>query len=217
MFTAATQYFLSWVVFTDTGRLPDGHEYSLSRNLDLPRMKADKPEHAAVFARESGRLLRFVRRQVANLADAEDLVQDVFCEFLRLMDSINPIDQVGAWLFTTARRRLIDRHRWIQRDQRWQQDLDWEALGLLGPSAATADPEQAHQQDQLAAALISAIESLPPAQREVYVAHELEGRSFRSLSTETGLSINTLLARKRYAVLSLRQQLAKFQSPLAGD
>lgn len=167
---------------------------------------------AKAVVRERTRLLDFIRRRVPNPEDAEDIVQDVFYELLEAYWLPEPIEQVGAWLFRVARNRIIDRLRRTRHEGPLPDAVsavDEAALSLpwdLLP-APEAGPEAAYARDVLLEALDAALDELPPVQREVFVAHELEGRSFKLLAAETGLSINTLLARKRYAVLHLRRRL----------
>lgn len=148
---------------------------------------------AATFAR----LRSFIRRRVANPADAEDILQDVFYE---LAGAATPIDQVGAWLFTVARNRITDLFR-----RKKAEPLDDSVEELL-PSADDG-PEAAYARRLLLEELDAALDELPAAQRAVFVAHELEGHSFNEIAAATGVGVNTLLARKRYAVLHLRRRL----------
>jgi RNA polymerase sigma factor (sigma-70 family) len=125
---------------------------------------------------------------------------------------MNPIDQVTAWLFRVARNRIIDLFRRRQREGRWPAartapELDEPASPLDLMAANGASPEKAYVRSVLADQLADALSELPAEQREVFVAHELMGRSFKQLSAETGVSINTLLSRKHYAVLHLRRRL----------
>jgi len=167
---------------------------------------------AEVIQRERRRLLQFIRNQVENQADAEDILQDVFYELTEAYRLMKPIEQVGAWLYRVARNRIIDRFR-----KRKHQGLgevrvgaadEGETLRLedLLPSP-DAGPEAAYARSVLLDELDAALGELPREQRDVFVAHEIEGRSFKQLAEETGLSVNTLLSRKRYAVLHLRQRL----------
>ncbi len=166
----------------------------------------------ATIARERTRLLDFIRRRVPEPADAEDILQDVFYELVEAYRLPEPIEQVGAWLFRVARNRIIDRFR----KKKPQQSLSVAAPGADESSMTTleellpspeAGPEAAYARAVLLNELLAALDELPEEQRMVFVAHELEGRSFKQLATESGLSINTLLARKRYAVLHLRRRL----------
>jgi len=156
------------------------------------------------------RLRSFIRRRVADEADAEDILQDVFYEFVQAYRLMKPIEQAGAWLFRVARNRIIDLFRKKKSEPLPETSRveDGESLRLedLLPSP-DAGPEAAYARSLLLAELEDALEELPDEQRDVFVAHELEGRSFKELSAETGISVNTLLSRKHYAVLHLRQRL----------
>jgi RNA polymerase sigma factor (sigma-70 family) len=161
--------------------------------------------------RESGRLRRFIRARVANEADADDVLQDVFAEFVEFDALLEPVRQVSAWLYRVARNRIIDRYR-RQRPETVPIDADADEpmpgsfLEAWLPSP-DAGPEAAYARGILLEELLAALTELPPDQRDVFVAHELEGRSFRELANETGLGVNTLLARKHQAVLKLRDRL----------
>ena len=167
---------------------------------------------AEALAREQDRLRRFIRKRVADAADAEDILQDVFFELVEAERLMKPIEQVGAWLFRVARNRIADLFRKRKPDASTSQPVataeDGEELVFedLLPSA-DAGPEARYARQLLLEELGAALDELPDEQRYVFVAHELEGRSFKALAAETGLSINTLLARKRYAVLRLRRRL----------
>ena len=167
---------------------------------------------ADTIERERTRLLNFIRRQVPEPADAEDILQDVFYELVEAYRLPEPIEQVGAWLFRVARNRIIDLFRKKKPGQSLSDpvigddDSSLPTLEELLPSPQ-AGPEAAYARAALLDELLAALEELPEEQRAVFVAHELEGRSFNQLAAESGLSINTLLARKRYAVLHLRRRL----------
>jgi RNA polymerase sigma factor (sigma-70 family) len=167
----------------------------------------------AVVVRERARLGNFIRRRVRNPTDAEDILQDVFYEFVEAYRLPEPIEQVGAWLFQVARHRIVDRFR-----KKGEQllvdgaadadDEDGEACWLdLDLPSLDAGPEAQYARTVLLKACQLAVDELPDNQREVFVAHEIEGRNFKDLAAESGVAINTLLARKRYAVLSLRTRL----------
>jgi RNA polymerase sigma factor (sigma-70 family) len=161
--------------------------------------------------RERSRLRNFVRRRVADPSDVEDILQDVFFEFVEAYRLMKPIEQAGAWLFRVARNRIIDRFRKkrpeLLQDLRGASD-DGEMLSIeeLLPSP-DAGPEAAYARGVLLEELEAALEELPDEQREVFIAHEIKGKSFKELSVETGVSVSTLLSRKRYAVLHLRDRL----------
>lgn len=167
----------------------------------------------ATIVRERTRLGNFIRRRVRDPSDAEDILQDVLHEFVQAYRLPAPIEQASAWLFHVARNRIIDRFR-KKREQ---------PLGDLSNDDATADegdyrldlalpaedagPEALYARSVLLETLQAALDDLPASQREVFIAHELEGRSFKDMAAESGVPINTLLARKRYAVLHLRTLL----------
>jgi RNA polymerase sigma factor (sigma-70 family) len=154
-----------------------------------------------IFRREQGRLRSFVRRRVADEGDAEDILQDVFFALVEANWLTRPVEQAGAWLFRVARNRIIDFFR-KKRPVRF----DDEGIEDLLPSA-DAGPEEAYVRSLLWEELEQALAELPEEQRAVFIAHEIEGRSFKELAAETGVSVNTLLSRKRYAVLHLRERL----------
>jgi len=161
------------------------------------------------ITRERGRLRNFIRRRVPDANEAEDILQDVFFEYVEAYRLPEPIEQVGAWLFRVARNRIIDRFR-KKREVQLPEVPDGEEEGCwleeVLPSAE-AGPEAAYARGVLLAELTAALGELPQAQRDVFIAHELDGRSFKELAEESGASMNTLLARKRYAVLHLRKRL----------
>ena len=168
----------------------------------------------AVVLRERSRLGSFIRRRVPDPADAEDILQDVFYEFINAYRLPASIEQASAWLFRVARNRIIDRFR-KRREQSISQgseqregagDEEEHRLDLVLPSV-DAGPEAEYARSALLMALQQALGELPDSQREVFVAHELEGRSFRDMAAQSGVAVNTLLARKRYAVLHLRVRL----------
>ena len=182
-----------------------------STTLDSTVAEQDR-NLTTVIARERGRLRSFIRRRVPDPGDVDDIVQDVFYELLEAARLLQPIEQVGAWLFRVARNRIIDRFRSksLETAQVEQNLLNQEdeapSLEELLPSN-DAGPDALYARRLLLEEVDAALEELPATQREVFIAHELEGRSFRDLARESGVSVNTLLARKRYAVLHLRKRL----------
>lgn len=163
-----------------------------------------------VVTRERSRLLGFIRRRVPDPRDAEDILQDVFAELVEANRLLVPIDHVTAWLFRVARNRIIDLFRKKQPEPlegSGGEEDEWRPWEEWLPSS-DAGPEVTYLRQALAEALELAIGELPPDQRFVFVAHEIEGRSFKELAAATGTSVNTLLARKRYAVQKLRARLA---------
>ena len=161
------------------------------------------------FERERGRLRSFIRRRVADIDEAEDILQDVFYELVRAERLMEPIEQVGAWLFRVARNRIVDLFRKKKPGASTGQttldeDGEMSLLEDLLPSP-DAGPEAAYARSILVDELAAALEELPIEQRDVFVAHEIDGRSFKELAAETGLSVNTLLARKHSAVGRLQR------------
>lgn len=160
--------------------------------------------------RERGRLGNFIRGRVPDASEAEDILQDVLYEFVAAYRLPEPIEQVGAWLFRVARNRIIDRFR-KKREERLPEfsgeDDEGNWLDEVLPSA-DGGPEAAYARGVLLDELVAALEELPREQRAVFIAHELDGLSFRDLAEESGVGVNTLLARKRYAVLYLRARLS---------
>ena len=174
-----------------------------------------------VVAREESRLRRFIRRRVPDALDAEDILQEVFSELVRANRLLMPIDHVTGWLFRVARNRITDLFR-KTRPESWEglrrgSDSD-ERLDLedLLPSA-DGGPEAAYARRALVDALEHAIGELPEAQRIVFVAHEIDGISFKELSAATGIGVNTLLSRKHAAVRRLRERLQAVHDEFTKD
>jgi RNA polymerase sigma factor (sigma-70 family) len=164
-----------------------------------------------VVKREGSRLRNFIRRRVADPRDVEDVLQDVFYRLVEANRLLMPIDHVTGWLFRVARNRITDLFRKKKPElfsDAAVEDEDGELLQIedLLPSP-DAGPEALYVRNLLLDELELALDELPDEQREVFVAHELDGRSFKELAEETGVSVNTLLSRKRYAVLHLRKRL----------
>jgi RNA polymerase sigma factor (sigma-70 family) len=164
-----------------------------------------------IVTEERSRLRNFIRRRVPDPADAEDILQEVFYKLVEANRLLMPIDHVTGWLFRVARNRITDLFR-KQKPEAFSDtsvaDEEGELLRIedLLPSP-DAGPEALYVRSVLLDELELALDELPDEQREVFIAHELEGRSFKELATESGVNINTLLARKRYAVLHLRELL----------
>ena len=162
--------------------------------------------------REQARLRNFIRRRVADREDAEDVLQEVFYELIEAYRMVKPVEQISAWLFRVARNRIIDLFRRKQREALQNAPAaiteDGEMLGLeeLLPSP-DAGPDAAYARMVLLEELEAALDELPDEQREVFIAHEVMGQSFKEIAAETGTSMNTLLSRKHYAVLHLRERL----------
>ena len=179
--------------------------------LSMTSMAEQDSQISEVIAEEGSRLRSFIRRRVPNEADVEDLLQEVFYELVEAHRLLVPIDYVTGWLFRVARNRITDLFRKKRPENftgRAIRNEDGELLRIedLLPSP-DAGPEALYVRSVLLDELEFALDELPGEQREVFVAHQLEGRSFKELSAESGASVNTLLARKRYAVLHLRERL----------
>jgi RNA polymerase sigma factor (sigma-70 family) len=175
---------------------------------------------AAAFERNEPRLRSFIRRRVMDTADAEDVLQDVFYELIQAYRMMRPAEQMTAWLYRVARNRITDLFR-----RRKNASLNEPVSSTGGEDGATledllpsadAGPEAEYARGVMLEALEEALEELPDAQREVFVAHEILGRSFKEMSAETGVKVNTLLARKRYAVLNLRERLREMYEEFEG-
>jgi RNA polymerase sigma factor (sigma-70 family) len=161
--------------------------------------------------RDEPRLRNYIRKHVVDLATAEDILQEVFVELVEAYRLVKPIEQVTGWLFRVAKNRIIDRFRGRKLESLSQAkygDDDEEAVSLedLLP-APDSGPEAAYVRSVLLEEIDSALQEMPPEQSSVFIAHEWEGYSFKELSADTGVSVNTLLSRKRYAVLHLRRRL----------
>src|ERR1019366_3713348 len=166
-----------------------------------------------IVAEERSRLRDFIRRRVPDPSDAEDIAQEVFYELVEANRLLMPIEHVTGWLFRVARNRITDLFRKKKPENfsatamaRNDDDDELPVFEDLLPSP-DAGPEALYARSLLLEELELAVEELPEEQREVFVAHELEGRSFKEMAAETGVSVNTLLSRKRYAVLPLRERL----------
>jgi RNA polymerase sigma factor (sigma-70 family) len=180
----------------------------------LDRMTLEQDQRISdVVTREQSRLRNFIRRRVPDPGDAEDILQEVFYELIEANRLLMPIQHVTGWLFQVARNRITDLFRKKKPESfsdaavaHRENDDELLRLDDLLPSP-DAGPEALYARRVLLDELDSAVEELPDEQREVFIAHELEGRTFKEMSAATGVSINTLLSRKRYAVLHLRERL----------
>ena len=174
-----------------------------------------------VVKQERSRLRNFIRRRVPDPRDAEDILQDVFYELVEANRLLMPIEHVTGWLFRVARNRIVDFFRKKKPESfgdtavaRDDDADDLPAFEDLLPSP-DAGPEALYARNVLLHELELAVDELPEEQRKVFVAHELEGRSFKEMAAETGVSVNTLLSRKRYAVLHLRERLQSIHDEFA--
>ncbi len=178
----------------------------------LERMTLEQDQRISeVVRQEQSRLRNFIRRRVPDARDAEDILQDVFYELVEATRLLMPIEHVTGWLFRVARNRITDLFRKKKPEgfsEAGTVDDDGNLLHLedLLPSP-DAGPDAVYARNVMIDELEFALEELPEEQREVFVEHELEGRSFKELAAESGVGVNTLLSRKRYAVLHLRQRL----------
>jgi len=176
-----------------------------------PLMSAEEQRISDVVEQEQIRLRNFIRSRVPDVLDAEDILQDVFHELVEANHLLVPIDHVTGWLFQVARNRITD----LFRKKQPERLSEPQAVGESGEEllledilpSADAGPDALYARKALLAELERALGELPQAQREVFLAHEVEGRSFNEIAAETGTGLNTLLSRKRYAVLYLRERL----------
>ena len=178
------------------------------------RMALEQDERISdVVNREQSRLRNFIRRRVPDPRDPEDVLQDVFYKLVEANRLLMPIEHVTGWLFRVARNRIVDFFRKKKPesfgDTAVARDDDGDALPAFEDLLPSPDagPEAQYARNVLLHELELAVDELPEEQRKVFVAHELEGRSFKEIAAETGVSVNTLLSRKRYAVLHLRRRL----------
>lgn len=168
------------------------------------------------FLKEKDRLLSFIRNRVSSLEEAEDILQDVFYQFVAGFESIESLDRVTSWLFSVARNKIIDRYR---RDSARPKRADFgNTAGIEDDLPITLEeilpdlgntPEDSYLREAIWEAIMEALDELPPEQREIFILNEIEEKSFREIAERTGVSINTLLSRKRYAILALRKRLQR--------
>lgn len=185
----------------------------MSARPSADRMTIDQNSRISEAAsREQLRLRNFVRKRVANPDDVDDVVQEVFSELVESLRLMRPIEHIGPWLFRVARNRIIDLYRKRRPELSTnvsveidEEGSDVEFQDLLASS--DPDPEAAYEREVLFDELESALAELPAEQRDVFIANTVDGRSFAELSEETGVNVNTLLARKHYAVRRLRERL----------
>jgi RNA polymerase sigma factor (sigma-70 family) len=194
----------------------------MKETLILERVRGEQDRRIMeAVEREQARLRNFIRRRVADRGDAEDILQEVFFEFVEAYRLLKPIEQASAWLFRVARNRIID---WFRKrrpgslSEPATVDDGGEALQLedLLPSPG-AGPDAAYARGLLLEELDNAIDELPLEQREVFIANEIEGRSFKELAAETGIGMNTLLSRKHNAVVHLRRRLQAVHDEFAKE
>src|SRR5215831_4307314 len=183
----------------------------MDETAHIPSMTEQDRQISEIVAKERSRLRNFIRKRVPDPSDAEDIVQEVFYELVEANRLLMPIEKVTGWLFRVARNRIIDLFRKKKPELFSDQAVEGEEGEMLEiedllPSP-DAGPEAVYVRHLLLDELAQALDGLPREQREVFVAHELEGQSFKDMAAETGVSVNTLLSRKRYAVLHLRERL----------
>lgn len=169
------------------------------------------------FLREKDKLLGFIRNRVSSSEEAEDILQDVFYQFVAGFETIESLDRVTSWLYSVARNKIIDRYR---RDAARPKKTDFEFVAGSEDDATLTlqdilpdldnTPESTLLREAIWDEITDALEELPADQREIFIQNEIEERSFREIAEETGVSINTLLSRKRYAILALRKRLQSF-------
>jgi RNA polymerase sigma factor (sigma-70 family) len=190
----------------------------MDKPVSVIAMTEQDRQISEIVAEQRGRLRKFIRRRVPDPSDAEDIVQEVFYELVEANRLLMPIEHVTGWLFRVARNRITDLFRKKKPVAFSDAAVEGEAGELLRiedllPSP-DAGPEALYFRNVLLDELEYALSELPREQREVFVAHELEGRSFKELSAESGVNVNTLLARKRYGVLHLRERLQSIYDDL---
>jgi RNA polymerase sigma factor (sigma-70 family) len=186
--------------------------------LTRPRTGHAREPLADIINRERARLLRFIRRRVADPGDAEDVLQDVLSALVEANRLLMPIDHVTGWLFRVARNRITDLFRRrapaLFADM-YTTDVDDDVVSFadLLPSPDVG-PEALYLRRMLIAELEAALDDLPREQRDVFIAHAIDGKSFKEMAAETGVAINTLISRKRYAVLRLRGRLQRLHDEM---
>jgi RNA polymerase sigma factor (sigma-70 family) len=184
---------------------------------NMARQQNDAIEKTVI--RERGRLLSFIRKRVANEEEAEDILQDVFFQFVEAYRAIESIERVTSWLFSVARNKIIDRYRKKKPEplRRNTSQRDWDEETLLLEDILP-DLTHNHDDELMRSVILNAIEEaldeLPEAQRQVFVWHQFEDKSFKEISALTGETVNTLLSRKRYAILHLRERLQALYNEL---
>ena len=188
--------------------------------LPIPNLMADarKRNITEVINTYSKRLMGFIRKRVSSEADAEDILQDVFYQFI---GNTKPIEQLTAWLFTVTRNKITDRQRKhkpvlledIYPESDGESSFDWTGLFF----DETNNPESDYLRNLFWEALYAALNELPAAQKEVFILNEIEGVPFKAIAEQTGETINTLLSRKRYAVLHLRERLGSLRDELLNN
>jgi RNA polymerase sigma factor (sigma-70 family) len=195
----------------------------MEKAANSPWLMAEQDQRLTeTIGREQGRLRNFIRRRVSDESDAEDILQDVFYELIEAYRLTKPIEQVGAWLYRVARNRIIDRFRKKTPEnfssvaqESHSEDGDLLSIEDMLPSP-DAGPEAQYARGILLDELEAALDELTQDQREVFIAHEFEGQSFKEISANTGVSVNTLISRKHNAVVHLRRRLQSIYQDFSG-
>ncbi|HWC16011.1 MAG TPA: RNA polymerase sigma factor [Terriglobales bacterium] len=191
----------------------------MNKDASLERMAEQDERISEIVERQQSRLRNFIRRRVPDPRDVEDILQDIFYQLVEANRLLMPIDHVTGWLFRVARNRIIDLFRKKKPESfsdaaSVDENDDLLQLEDMLPSPE-AGPEAIYARGTLLDELAHAVAELPKEQREVFIAHELEGRTFKELAAAKGVSVNTLLSRKRYAVLHLRARLQKIYGEIS--
>ena len=194
-------------------------------HIDTPMADAQNRQIQETVRRERGRLLAFIRRRIPRPEDAEDIAQDVFYELTEMFRLMKPVEQIASWLFTVARNKITDRYRkkkpvLLEDVFTFKSSADEDKAYLLDELLPAADVRSADvemMRETIMEALMEALDELPAEQRDVFVHHELEDKSFKEIAEETGVTLNTLLSRKRYAVLYLRERLKSLYDDLLSN
>jgi RNA polymerase sigma factor (sigma-70 family) len=195
----------------------------LTFHIDAQMADAQNRQIQETVKRERRRLLAFIRQRIPRPDDAEDILQDVFYEFTEMARLMKPVEQIASWLFTVARNKITDRYRkkkpLLLEDvfvfRTGDGDDDGYLLDDLLPAADVRSADAEMMRNTIMEALTDALEELPTEQREVFIWHELEDKSFKEIAEMTGVPVNTLLSRKRYAVLHLRDRLKELYTELS--
>ncbi|MBL7846922.1 MAG: sigma-70 family RNA polymerase sigma factor [Cyclobacteriaceae bacterium] len=176
------------------------------------------------FRKERGKLLSFIRGKVSSTEEAEDILQDVFYQFVAGFEAIESMDRVTSWLYSVARNKIIDRYRrdaarpkvaTLDGSTSQEEDAPLTLQEILPDLDNT--PEGTLLRDAIWDEITLALDDLPAEQREIFILNEIEEQSFREIAERTGVSINTLLSRKRYAILALRKRLQQFYDDVIGN
>ena len=205
---------------TSTGRLWGCNQCTMAAlEISMQEIKQN------TFLREKDKLLGFIRNRVSTLEEAEDILQDVFYQFVAGFDGIESMDRVTSWLYSVARNKIIDRYRrdasrpqrttYFSSSNKQEDEVPLTLQEILPDLDST--PESTLLREAIWDEIMDALEELPSDQREIFILNELEEKGFREIAEVTGVSINTLLSRKRYAILALRKRLQKFYNDVVKD